>query len=51
MLPRVDFPELFFGLVAPIGVDLADTVSPLKSLLEGFGYEVEIIKVTDLSTS
>jgi hypothetical protein len=48
MLPRVDFPELFFGLVAPIGVDLAETVSPLKSLLEGFGYDVETIKVTDL---
>jgi hypothetical protein len=48
MLPRIDFPELFFGLVAPIGVDLTDTVAPLKTLLESFDYEVEIIKVTDL---
>ena len=48
MLKRIDFPELFFGLVAPIGVDLAETVSPLKGKLEQFGYKVETIKVTDL---
>ena len=48
MLKRIDFPELFFGLVAPIGVDLAETVSPLKGKLERFGYKVETIKVTDL---
>ena len=48
MLERIEFPELFFGLVAPIGVDLSETVQPLKALLERFGYQVEIIKVTDL---
>jgi hypothetical protein len=48
MLERIEFPELFFGLVAPIGVDLSETVHPLKALLEGFGYEVQPIKVTDL---
>ncbi|MDD1533809.1 MULTISPECIES: anti-phage dCTP deaminase [unclassified Bradyrhizobium] len=48
MLERIEFPELFFGLVAPIGVDLSETVIPLKTLLEGFGYEVLPIKVTSL---
>jgi deoxycytidylate deaminase len=48
MLERIEFPELFFGLVAPIGVDLSETVQPLKALLEGFGYKVHTIKVTDL---
>lgn len=48
MLERIQFPELFFGLVAPIGVDLSETVQPLKTLLEGFQYRVETIKVTDL---
>lgn len=48
MMERIEFPELFFGLVAPIGVDLADTVQPLKTLLERFEYQVTVIKVTDL---
>ena len=48
MLERIEFPELFFGLVAPIGVDLSETVAPLKALLEGFDYKVQAIKVTDL---
>ena len=48
MLKRIQFPELFFGLVAPIGVDLADTVGPLQSKLKSFGYTVHTIKVTDL---
>lgn len=48
MLKRIDNPELFFGLVAPIGVDLAETVAPLKAKLERFGYTVDAIKVTDL---
>ncbi|MDN3274272.1 anti-phage dCTP deaminase [Frankia sp. RB7] len=48
MLERIEFPELFFGLVAPIGVDLSETVLPLKTLLEGFGYKVIPIKVTSL---
>jgi hypothetical protein len=48
MLERIEFPELFFGLVAPIGVDLSDTVRPLQASLERFGYTVQPIKVTDL---
>ena len=48
MLERIEFPELFFGLVAPIGVDLSETVLPLKVLLEGFDYTVKTMKVTDL---
>lgn len=48
MLERIEFPELFFGLVAPIGVDLTETVGPLKTSLERFGYTVVTIKVTEL---
>ncbi len=48
MLDRIEFPEPFFGLVAPIGVDLSETVQPLRASLEKFGYEVHVIKVTDL---
>jgi len=48
MLQRIEFPELFFGLVAPIGVDLGETVKPLEDALKAFDYEVVPIKVTDL---
>jgi deoxycytidylate deaminase len=48
MLERIEFPELFFGLVAPIGVDLSETAQPLQASLERFGYTVVPIKVTDL---
>jgi deoxycytidylate deaminase len=48
MLERIEFPELFFGLVAPIGVDLTETVRPLQASLERFGYTVVTIKVTDI---
>jgi len=48
MLQRINFPELFFGLVAPIGVDLGETLKELESSLRLFGYEVVPIKVTDL---
>ena len=48
MLERIEFPELYFGLVAPIGVDLTETVRPLQSSLERFGYKVVTIKVTDI---
>ena len=48
MLQRIDYPELFFGLVAPIGVDLSDTLNQLADALRVFGYQTIPIKVTDL---
>jgi len=48
MLKRIENPELFFGLVAPIGVDLSETVKPFEEALQAFGYDVVTIKVTDL---
>lgn len=38
VIQRVDFPELFFGIVAPIGTDIDESINHLKSKLEGFGY-------------
>jgi hypothetical protein len=48
MLQRIDYPELFFGLVAPIGIDLSDTLRQLSDALKVFGYETIPIKVTDI---
>lgn len=47
-LPRENYPELFFGLVAPIGTIFEPTVNSLKSELEKFDYEVITISVTEL---
>lgn len=42
----IPFPELFFGLVAPIGVDLKGCVDQLKRSLSERGYTPVEIKVT-----
>jgi deoxycytidylate deaminase len=47
-LQRIDYPELFFGFVAPIGADLSPSLKITKELLEREGYRVIEIKVTDL---
>lgn len=47
MLPVIDFPELFFGLVAPIGADIESAVSELRKQIEIKNYNVKVIKVTD----
>jgi deoxycytidylate deaminase len=47
MLKRIPFPELFFGFVAPIGVDLPPTVEIFAQALDHFGYRVKVLKVTD----
>lgn len=41
-------PELVFGLVGPIGVDLNHVVESLKSSLVAVGYEPHVIHVTEL---
>jgi hypothetical protein len=48
MFSSIRFPELFFGLVAPIGVNLTTTATELSKSLRRHGYEVRILKVTDV---
>ncbi|WP_084484854.1 anti-phage dCTP deaminase [Methylosinus sp. LW3] len=47
-IPRIPFPELFFGFVAPIGADISDTLQSFKSYFEARKYDVVEIKVTDI---
>lgn len=42
------FPELIFGLVGPIGVDMSTVESKLRGALAAVGYRVLSIRVTDL---
>ncbi|TRC75623.1 dCMP deaminase [Mesorhizobium sp. WSM4307] len=48
LIPRIEFPEIVIGLVAPIGTPLGPTVSELQSHFEAVGYQVRQIKVTDI---
>ncbi len=48
MLVSIKRPELFFGLVAPIGVNLETTAIELSESLRRHGYTVHILKVTDV---
>src|SRR5215211_4953495 len=45
---RVEHPELFFGIVAPIGTDIDPTLQALAAKLSLFGYEPIVIHVTDV---
>lgn len=46
--PIIDFPELVFGLVGPIGVDLEYIGQALKDSLKSVGYDLELVRVTEL---
>jgi deoxycytidylate deaminase len=46
-IEKINFPELFFGFVAPIGADIRPTVSMFRRYLEAHRYRVIEIKVTD----
>ena len=46
--PRIDFPEIFLGFVAPVGVDMRSSIKHFQSQFERFGYNVIPIKVTDV---
>lgn len=48
IIPRIKQPELFFGFVAPVGVDLRGCIEGLKSSLSSMGYDVYELKVTDI---
>lgn len=47
-IPRLPFPELFFGFVAPIGADIDETLKSFRSYFEAKKYDVVEIKVTDI---
>jgi deoxycytidylate deaminase len=47
-IPQIEFPELFFGFVAPIGADHECAIRAFRSCLERFGYEVVPVKVSDI---
>lgn len=51
IIPRIDFPEIFFGFVAPAGVDIAPSIAHFKELFATRGYQVITIKVTDIFKS
>jgi deoxycytidylate deaminase len=44
----VDNPELVFGLVGPIGVDLDHVMNTLKSALQQVSYDTRVIHITSL---
>jgi deoxycytidylate deaminase len=47
VLSNIEFPELFLGLVAPVGVDIQPTVDAFSNYFSGMGYTPVIVKVTD----
>lgn len=47
-IPEIPFPELFFGIVAPIGGDVSACVRDLTRSLSNLQYDVIEIKVTDV---
>lgn len=47
-LPVEDYPELVFGLVGPIGVDLESVTDCLESALSEAGYDALTIRITDI---
>lgn len=50
-ITRIEFPELFFGIVSPIGAEIAPTVDALTKFFNQENYEVNVIKVTDYFTT
>lgn len=47
-LPFDDHPELIFGLVGPIGVDLDGVIDDLKEALQAVGYDSQEFRATEL---
>lgn len=41
-------PEVFFGLIGPVGTDLAVTINALSKELSNLNYCVELIKLSDI---
>lgn len=45
---KINYPELLFGFVAPIGADLRSSLDAFRAYLETHSYQVIEIKVTDV---
>lgn len=48
IVPAIPYPELFFGIVSPIGSDVKSCVKDLAAALDSLEYDVVEIKVTDV---
>ncbi|MCM2399449.1 deaminase [Rhizobium sp. S95] len=48
LIPRIEFPEIVIGLVAPIGTPLDETIGEITKFFAASGYQVHDIRVTDL---
>ena len=47
-IDRINFPELFFGFVAPIGAEIESTLAAFKAYFTERKYNVVEVKVTDI---
>ncbi len=45
--PEIDFPEMFVGLVSPIGVDRGPVIRSLKSAFYQYDYNVYHVKISE----
>ncbi|MCO5149718.1 MULTISPECIES: anti-phage dCTP deaminase [unclassified Shinella] len=48
LIPRLEFPEIVIGLVAPIGTALGETIAGTRSYFAANGYTTHEIRVTDV---
>lgn len=48
LIPRIEFPEIVIGLVAPIGTPLDETIRETSDFFANNGYRVHDIRVTDV---
>ncbi|WP_077122524.1 anti-phage dCTP deaminase [Agrobacterium rosae] len=46
-MSSIEFPELFIGIVAPVGVDISSTIQTLSDFFASQNYQVIPVKVTD----
>ncbi|HEY6632948.1 MAG TPA: dCMP deaminase, partial [Rhizobiaceae bacterium] len=46
-IARIEFPELFFGIVSPVGAETAPAIQALTDYFTREKYRVVHIKVTD----
>jgi len=48
LIPRIEFPEIVIGLVAPIGTPLDETIKETELFFKSSGYKVHDVRVTDV---
>jgi len=47
-VPRIEFPELFFGFVSPIGADHSQALDAFRTYFQSVNYRVVPIKITNV---